>query len=258
MGVAKVTAGLLAGGMLLAATAASAEPYVRIGGGWDWSTNAVFSDRDCNAVPTPYPLYGCGPGINGEPLGAYGNFGSSPNAIIGFGVRVLPALRLEAEVAYRPGFAFDGEANFVKTDGDQLVDAPVTSLTAMALAYVDLGPLASHERINPFVGFGIGAAWNTIDPMYFDFPGEPPPNYSITPGGSTRSLAYAVTAGAGIELTERLTLDLAWRLTDHGRVATEVGDLISQRGGGVFLILIDETHARLWSNGFGASLRVGF
>ncbi len=252
-GAAILAAAALAAG----ASAASAEGvYFRVGGGYDWALPSAFADRDCATTPPPYALYGCGTGTNGLPYGAYGGFGGSPAFEVAAGFRAAPAIRLEAALSFRPGFAFAGESNFHGTPGDQPVTASLDQAALMGWAYVDLGTGAGWP-VTPFIGIGAGVSRNVLSPVHFEFPGLKQPSWSDTPGGTRWSPAFGLALGASRQLTDNLSVELTYRLVSYGRVATDVGDLVSRRGGPVFLIPIDETWTRLTTNAVMLSLRWG-
>jgi len=245
--------------LALAATAAPASAegvYFRIGGGYDWATPATFTDRDCTIAPPPFALYGCGVGNDGLPIGAYGSFGGSPAFEAAVGFHAAPALRIETAVSFRHGFAFAGDANFSGTPEPQPVTASFSQAAVMGWALVDLGTVAGGGwPLNPFIGMGVGVSRNALSEMYFAFPGLSQPAWSETPGGVRYSPAFGFTAGVSRELSERLAVELAWRHVNYGRVATDAGDLVSQRGGPEFVIAIDETWTMLSTNAVMLSLR---
>lgn len=252
--------GIILAGAALAtgATSAAAEGvYFRIGAGYDWSTPAVFADRDCTSV-TPAALYGCGPGNDGLPLGAYGDFGTSPAVEAAIGFRAAPALRIETAVSFRPHFAFVGDANFANTPDPQPVTATLSQAAVMGWAYVDLGTLAGGGwPVNPFIGFGIGVSRNALSEMYFEFPGLAQPAWSETPGGVRYSPAVGFAAGMSRQLSERLAVELAYRHVNYGLVGTDAGDMELVRRGVLFSIAIDETWTLLATNAVMLSLRIG-
>ena len=112
--------------------AAAAEPGVYLRGalGVDWSTSTRFEDEDC-AQQQPPALFGCQAGRDGRPIGARGDFGRSIALEGGIGYRLLPFLRAEIVVSYRPNYGFSGEANFLNVTGDQPVSGDARSLSGM-------------------------------------------------------------------------------------------------------------------------------
>ena len=92
-------------------TPAFPQTYVRGGFLVDWSDDTRFQDENCSSQD-PYALYGCGTGNDGAPLSSRGGFGTFAGLELGLGYVILPYLRLEAGMQYRPDFSFDGSANF--------------------------------------------------------------------------------------------------------------------------------------------------
>jgi len=238
--------------------AAEIRPYLRGLVGLDVSRDATFKDADC-ADKKPAALFGCGPGIDGAPLGAYGDFGSSALFEVAAGLELTDYLRIEAALSHRPGFAFEGEANFLRTPGDQPVSGDVTQSSAMAFVYLEpLAALGKETVLQPFIGGGIGVSHNEIGEMTYDFPGLKQPAYSLMPGGSWTGFAWAATAGLGYEVSNSLTLELAYRYSDLGTVQTDDGTLFIQRHNFAKPIPIAETEADLVSQSVTVSARWRF
>ena len=92
---------------------------------------------DCSSL-VPAALYGCGLGGNGAPHRSVGDFGTVAGLELGLGYAVSSAVRLEALVAYRPRFTFDGRANFLDPDRRQSASADLAALSGILAAYADL------------------------------------------------------------------------------------------------------------------------
>ena len=235
------------------ASAGSAQFYLRTGIGSGWPTAAVFTDVDC-AAPANY--FGCGIGEGGLPTGAYGWFIEDLGLDFGVGLRVAPFLRLEAEFTRR-WLRFSGNANFINAGPIQPVTANVRQFGAMAFAYLDvLSAFGIESRIRPFVGAGIGASRTVIGEMLYLFPTLGPNRYSIMPGGIGGGLAWALTAGVGIGLSERATLEIAYRYGHFGTVMSGPGDLyIHYNSGKELTLAIDPIVALLNAHEVRVSLR---
>lgn len=252
---------LLALSLFLAASQAAAgdmRPYLRAGLGADMSGSSTFRDSDC-ASTSPAALFGCVDGDDGKPIGAYGDFGSTIMFEAAAGVELTHFLRVEAAFSYRPGFAFDGTANFLGVGRDQPVSGEVNQLGVMGLAY--LSPLAAWGQdgpLQPFIGAGLGFSHNETGEMTYDFPERPQPRYSVTPDGARTDLSWAVTAGLSYEVSDALSLDLAWRYSDFGKVETESGILFIQRSTGTLEIPIGATEADFTSQSVSLSARWRF
>ena len=202
--------------LLSGAGAWANDVYVRTGVGLDWSKDTRFKDKDCtnHSPPAIYALYGCGPGNDGAPLSTHGDFSAPAGFELGLGHAVMPALRIEALFQYRPRFTLTGHANFLQTTGRQEVSARVSSLSGMFAAYVDLPQLGLPRLgpFSPFVGGGAGASYIDVGKTRMKFTRT----RTIVPGGHQVNFAWMLTAGVGTSLTDRLTLDLAYRYTDSG------------------------------------------
>ena len=240
---------------------AFAQTYVRGGVLLDRGQETRLTDRDCDSQSRA-ALYGCGMGIDGEVLSSVGDFGEIPGLEVGLGYILHPALRLEGAIQYRPDFAFDGRSNFsgLELSDRREVSADLSALSGMAAAYVDIFELLLLQfatPIGPFIGAGGGLTLVDIGETRMDFPRT----YTIVPGGSHLNFSWMLTAGFGISLRGRVTVDLAWRYTDHGAVETPNGTgRVVWRDGSREPLQLDlaETRGRLRSHGVNISLRYTF
>lgn len=225
--------------------------YGRIDAGWERAGDAAFRDWNCGGTdPAAVPLYGC-------LARADGGLGASPVLAGGIGYRVSALARVDLTLGWRPGFRFDGQANFPVT-GDQSVTGGVSTLTGLVSGYLDLAPLIAADLgpFRPFVGGGIGISRNRADPMELRFPAIP--QRVTTPGGAVTAFAWTVTAGTGIEIDDGLTLEIAWRYSDLGHVETARGGALRERPTGEVTLAIDGTRAPLRSHGLTIGLRRAF
>lgn len=252
-------AALIAGMALLAFEAASAgDHYLRAGIGLDRPAETAFMDTDCSST-SPAALYGCGRGGDGAPYRTLGDFGEVPAIELGLGYTALPAARLEVLVEYRPRFAFKGRANFLDPERRQSVSVDGSSLSGILAAYVDLPMLGLPKLgpLGPFIGAGVGAVRTRVGETRMTFPATT----TIVPGKSRADLAWMLTAGVAVALSERTTLDFAWRYADLGAVHTGRGEgRVVWRDGSREPLVLDlaPTRAALASHGLRLSLRYGF
>ena len=245
--------GALAG--MVAGPVGAGEYYARAAFGISDPAEAVFTDRECSSE-APAALYGCGLGGDGAPYRSRGAFGTVAALEAGLGYAVSSAVRLEVMVDYRPGFEFDGRANFLEPGRQQSVAGDVSSLSGTVAAYVDMpGPvLPKVGALEFFVGAGAGIAHNRIGETRMTFPATT----TIVPGGNQSGFAWIVTAGVGAALGERTTLELLWRYSDLGEVRTSRGQgrVIWHDGRREPLLLdLAETQTDLRSHGLRLSLR---
>lgn len=237
--------------------AAAGDFYLRGGLGLDRAGGATFTDRDCSST-TPAALYGCGTGGDGAPYRSRGDFDTVPALEIGLGYTAAPA-RFEVLVEYRPSFEFEGRANFLAPERRHSVSADLSSVSGMLAALVDFSGvgLSRLGPFDPFIGAGVGAVRTRIGRTRMTFPATT----TIVPGASRVDLAWMVTAGVGVALDARVTLDLAWRYTRLGEVHTGRGaGRVVWRDGSREPLPLDlaPTRARLATHGVRVSLRYAF
>ncbi len=135
----------------------------------------------------------------------------------GFGYRFNDWFRADFTGEYRGKTGFT--AYDVYPGGSNDYTAKKSEWLLLANAYFDLG---TWKGITPYVGAGVGAARVTIH----DFVDV----NVITAGGGTAAdaskwnFAWALHAGVGYEVNDRLTIDLAYRYVDLGDGVT--GDIV--------------------------------
>jgi len=229
---------------------AAAGWYIRGAVGYEKSLASNFSDTDCASTHPP-ALFGCVSGNNGKPIGAYGDFGSFPLLEAAVGNQFLPWLRADLSLAYRFNMNFDGNANFLSAGLRQPVSAKADSVSGMVNVFLDINGLLAGKklwRFQPYVGGGAGLSYNRIGQMTFLFPDNPGRHkVSMTPSGERMDIAFMLAIGTGIILTEHLSLDMAYRYFDLGRVNTSRGNMFMDvRPAG---IAINDIESRLQTHG---------
>ena len=156
-------------------------------------------------------------------------------------------------------FAFDGNANFIAAGKKQPVSGGLDQADAMAFAYVEpLAAMGMDTRIRPFIGAGAGVSRNDVSQMTYDFPALLQPRYTLVPGGTDYDFAWAVTAGLGYAVSDRLTLEVAYRYSDFGKVETDQGPMFVQKHASSLTLPIGSTEADLVSQEVTMSARIGF
>ena len=227
--------------------------YLRAGVGLDQLSKTRFRDEDCFST-SPAALYGCGRGNDGTGLSSSGDFGTAAGIEVGVGFLATPKLRLETSIAYRPRFAFEGRANFIQTSVRQSVSADLWSMSSMVAAYMDL---SAYGPFRLFAGSGAGLHYIDINNFRMTFPSTE----TVVPDGRNIDLTVMLTAGVATSLSDKITLDLAWRYVDRGIVETgrATGQVVWKDGRREPLeIDLAETRAMLKGQGFRASLRYAF
>jgi len=231
--------------------------YIRGSAGFDWSTDANFHDEDCSSK-NPAALFGCGPGIDGRSLGAYGDFGDFAVFEVAAGLHLLNWLRTDVSIMFSPEIKYTGEANFLNVPGEQPVSADAYAWTGMVNLFLDIADLLHLNMgiVAPYVGGGVGLSYNHIGRMTYRFPSLNKHKISITPSGSNTGFAYTLAAGTGVELSKKILLDISYRYSDLGRVETDSGNMYmdSLPEG----IEIASTSAPLRTHGFLLGLRYLF
>jgi opacity protein-like surface antigen len=201
---------IIAAGALLAVHAAQAEPYVRVDGGYSWSTDASIRDKDFNTDGFICADTGCTEG--GELNGGVGNSGIYS---IGLGWRFNPNVRIDLSGAYRGGYSLADRDQF-----PSYFNADVKSTSVMLAGYYDL----PYRWVQPYVGAGVGWARNKIGAIT-NSGGALAPISTERPGGTWSGMAWSVMLGVGIPLWSRLTLDIGYRYTDLGKIESRPGDV---------------------------------
>lgn len=147
---------------------------------------------------------------------------------VGVGYRFNARLRGDITVEYRTGFDLSAVDQYTctATNGgcvpDQIrnnfYDGNVTSIVGMANAYIDLG---RYHGFTPYVGGGIGVTRNTISDLRdWDTSGIGGGGWA---GSASRfNLAWALMAGVGYDVNERLTLEAGYRYLNLGKAESGI------------------------------------
>ena len=205
---------------------AFAQAYVRGGILLDRAKDTRLHDKDCSSTDR---IFGCGDEDEGVSEGSFGDFGTMTGWEIGLGYPIVPALRLELAVQYRPEFSFEGEANidneFLRNlSASQDVSAELSVWSGLLTTYLDIPlpgiALLRFTPINPFLGAGAGLSRIEISDLNMDLPATA--ESLIVPGDHQVSFSWMLTLGVGVSLT-KWTIDLAWRYTDYGDIETAAG-----------------------------------
>jgi opacity protein-like surface antigen len=227
-------------------------PYLRAGAAIAESEDTHLRDRDCTSTAPP-ALFGCDAGLDGRPLGAYGDFGRSVVPSLAFGIESTERTRVELELA-RHDLDLDAAANFLGVAGEQPVRADVETWTLLVAAALDLAP--SSWRVQPFLRAGAGAARHDLGNVTYSFPGIAADAVTITQGGTATAFAWEAGAGLAFRISEAISLDLGVRYAELGELRSDAGIATIVRPRGTFEIEIDETRARLKSRAALVALRM--
>jgi opacity protein-like surface antigen len=153
-----------------------------------------------------------------------GSFGTAPAARLGIGYHLSDWLRFDITGQYRGDSDFSAFARFSDPlvdadpdswDGTVEYDATKQEWLFLANAYLDLG---TWMGFTPYAGAGVGFSHVTIsDPRETVEPGN-----ETARGGSNSAtnFAWALHAGIGVEISDRLTLDVGYSYADLGPAAS--------------------------------------
>jgi opacity protein-like surface antigen len=101
-------------------------------------------------------------------------------------------------------------------NGLDIYEGYLKSYIFLANAFVDLG---TWECFTPFVGVGIGGAYNNLVD-FTDF--NPNGGYGFGRNPSEWNLAWAVYAGVAYNVTKNLKIELAYRYLNYGEITDTV------------------------------------
>lgn len=144
---------------------------------------------------------------------------------VGVGYRFNEWFRVDVTGELRGTSGWAVTDRYTNTDGSSGANfhrGHLSSAVIMANAYADLG---TWYRVTPFVGAGVGYAWHWtsggVDSGFHAGPGmAPDPTGGTYSDGKSGSFAWALMAGLGYKVSERLTLEVAYRYMDLGSVKT--------------------------------------
>lgn len=162
-------------------------------------------------------------------------------------------LRTDLMLGYRGQENIQGTTSLFNTTATNAQTSRILSTlstyTVMANVYYDLGNFGGFV---PYVGAGVGLAYHrTGDYRLADWTTSNPPDYAIR-GDNDLSLAWALMAGTGYQISDRAILDFGYRYIDLGTATTARNDV----GGGGQLSRLNMTD--LTSHEFKVGLRYHF
>ncbi len=97
-------------------------------------------------------------------------------------------------------------------DFDDPLHTSVKSYSLMFNAYYDFGRIGNFV---PYLGAGVGAAYNIMDEVYFT---ENPALINRIEGNRDLSFAWSLMAGVGYQISDRAILDFGYRYIDLGKI----------------------------------------
>ncbi|MEM6460754.1 MAG: outer membrane beta-barrel protein [Pseudomonadota bacterium] len=240
---------------------ANANQYLRVSAGVAVFPDTVFSDDNCTST-NPAAYFGCGNGSDGNPIGAYGDFGTAPIIEAAVGLHVSPWLRAELALSHLWNADFSGQANFSGVAiGQQPVSGRARSTALMVNGYVDLLSAFGQDTspFSPYLSAGVGVSYNRIGQMDYAFPTLGPGDRTLVPSGSSTDFAWSVGAGISYEIRQGLSVDLGYRYVDRGTINTDPGDIrVIRAGVPDNFIAIGGTEADFTTNEVTLGLRFDF
>ncbi len=132
----------------------------------------------------------------------------------GFRGEVVVGYHGERDYSGEPGLWYPAAA---PVEADPL-HTTITSYTLMVNGYKDLG---NFRGFTPYVGAGVGIAYNIVDDVYFT--GNPALVNQIH-GDSDLALAWSLMAGVGYQISPRTVIDVGYRYLDLGKANSERSD----------------------------------
>jgi opacity protein-like surface antigen len=209
----------------LAGAAAQAQPeniYARIDTGGSFSTNA---SKDV-AV----------------------DIGSSPIVGVGVGVKMLPFLRTDVTLSYRPGYSFAAPPTPIEPPGTT-GRGDVKTLAALVNAYYDFPTFAGFT---PYVGGGVGVARNDIGATTLSANANGATVATLS-GSTTTQFAWQASAGVSYSIIPAVALDVGYRYFDAGE-GRSGSTVTSALGSASFPVQRGNIHA----HEIQAGIRIGF
>jgi opacity protein-like surface antigen len=136
----------------------------------------------------------------------------------GVGYELNNWLRFDFTAEYRSRSAVNAFGTYTfngGTFGDQY-NAFLKSDIFLANAYIDLG---TWNCLTPFVGFGIGGAYNTFADLVDTSNNA---GSGVGTNASQLNFAWALHAGLAFNVTQNFTMELAYRYLNYGSVTDQI------------------------------------
>ncbi|MER2604198.1 MAG: outer membrane beta-barrel protein [Siculibacillus sp.] len=166
------------------------------------------------------------------------DLGDQPFVQLGIGYQFSDYLRGDVTAEYRGSARLRGTSTYASTYGGNpstnfvSYDTNVRSLAVMANGYIDLG---HYSGLTPYVGAGIGAAYNQMDDVYtqtsFYVGGSPQvPQQGIMSGSHKWNLAWALHGGMSWDVNPNLKVDVGYSYKDFGSLTSGIQNCMSGSG----------------------------
>ena len=228
--------------------------YFRFGIGLEKLAETEFTDVDCSDSNFGY-LWGCGTGPDGNRRRSFGDFGTTNLLEFGLGYETDSSVRYEFLFEYRPKYTFRGVTNY--NVGPHPSSAKLSSISGMIAFFIDMKKSGIEQKSVPYIGAGFGLVRHKIGTHTLMFP-----RYNTqAPGNKSSDKAWMVTSGIEMPLDKQMSLDIAWRYTDLGKVTSGAGNgklVWNDDRPDIPLSNLAPTHTRLKGHGIRISLRRKF
>jgi opacity protein-like surface antigen len=198
-------------------------PPVHFGGGWYLRGDIGMAQQGFHGLEHPDfadPLFF-------EWLNP-GQFAAVPTFQVGIGYQHSEHIRFDLTGQYRGRSSFDAldrydtDSNPPNFDGTPGPDWGTNHYTGMKSEWLFLAngyyDFNSWRGITPYVGAGVGMSYNTIDG--FRDENVPAAGGGFAPTGHQWSFAWALHAGAAVQLSNNVSLDLGYSFVSLGDAQT--------------------------------------
>lgn len=148
------------------------------------------------------------------------------SAGFGIGYKFLSVFRIDVTADHRFDTGFDENDSRTLFGDKRLRDeAGFESTTILANGYFDLG---TWHGITPYIGGGVGVAQNRYHSHYRPLALDPGPNRQAAlfiPGRTLHNFAWALTAGAAVEVGHGFSVDVGYRYANLGPSHSDIARL---------------------------------
>jgi opacity protein-like surface antigen len=176
------------------------------------------------------------------------DIGSSPIVGVGVGAKVLPFLRTDVTLSYRPGYSFASPPTPIEPPGTT-GRGDVKTLAALVNAYYDFPTFAGFT---PYVGAGVGVARNEVGTTTLSLNSNGATVATLS-GSTTTQFAWQASAGVSYSILPAVALDVGYRYFDAGE-GRSGSTVTTALGSASFPVQRGNIHA----HEVQAGIRVGF
>lgn len=145
----------------------------------------------------------------------------------GVGYRFNSHLRSDVTMGYRSGFAFKSNSYTDSGNAESLTTdkANIDSLALMANVYYDI---AKWNRFTPYIGGGLGFAYNETSPTTLYASGG---SVGQSRSATNTDLAWQLSLGTSIDIFKNVSAQVGYRYIDLGQAKTGAQDFTTGPSG---------------------------